>query len=217
MSTTSQADLASPARCRVALDALLWPALLVAASLVGSGAFACATPFAAFAAIAAATMPTRAALMTVAAIWTTNQAVGFLALGYPWTLDAAIWGVALGAAALLATAAATPVLRRPWTGRASIGIPAAFVAAFAAYEAVLLATALMLGGVENFAPAIIAQVLEIAVAWLAGLWVTHALLQRSGLGRIPCRSAAMGGERTYSRGARIADWGPTATRAPRPD
>jgi hypothetical protein len=183
MSVTSQADLVSAARGRVPMDGLLWPALLAAASLVGSGAFACATPFAAFAAIAAATMPAGAALATVAAIWATNQAVGFLALGYPWTLDAALWGVALGVAALLATGAATAVVRQPWAGRAWIGSAVGFVAAFAAFELVLLATAVVVGGLEDFAPTIIVRVLEIALVWLAALWATHALLQRCGVAR----------------------------------
>ena len=183
MSITAPADLVPAARRRVLTDALLWPALLVAAALVGSGAFSCATPFAAFAAIAGTTMPAGAAFATVAAIWATNQAVGFLALGYPWTLDAALWGFALGSAALLATGAAMTATRRPWAGRAAIGTIAAFLAAFATYELALLATALLLGGTDSFAPAIVLQVLTIAVAWLAGLSATYALLRCSGLFR----------------------------------
>jgi hypothetical protein len=177
MSITSRADLVPVARGRGRFDALIWPALLVAAALVGSGAFACATPFAAFAAIAAATLPAGTAIFTVAAIWATNQAVGFLALGYPWTVPTALWGVAIGAAALVATLAAIAALRWPWARRAWIGIPVAFLAGFASYEIVLAAAALGLGGLEDFTPAIIAQVLAVAAAWLAGLWATHAVIE----------------------------------------
>jgi hypothetical protein len=179
-SAASPAHLAPAAR-RVPLDALLWPTLLVAAALVCSGVFACATPFASFAAIAAATMRAGAALATVAAIWVINQAVGFLALGYPWTADAALWGAALGAAALLATLAAGAGLRRPFASRAATNTVVAFVVAFAVYEFALLATAVVLGGTESFTPAILLQVLAIAAAWLAGLLGTHAVLQRTGL------------------------------------
>ena len=57
--------------------------LLTAACALASFAFACATPFAAFAVVAAAMLPMRAALLVVTAAWIVNQAIGFGALGYP--------------------------------------------------------------------------------------------------------------------------------------
>ncbi len=52
--------------------------LLVAAGFLSSVTFECVTPFAAFAALAAATMPLPRALAMTAAIWLANQALGFL-------------------------------------------------------------------------------------------------------------------------------------------
>ena len=71
--------------------------LLTAACALASFAFACATPFAAFAAIAAAMLRLPAALLVVAAAWIVNQAIGFGALGYPIDLNTMLWGTAIGA------------------------------------------------------------------------------------------------------------------------
>ena len=88
---------------------LLWPSLLVAASLMFSLGLACATPLAAFAAAVALTSSRRDALVLILSVWFTNQFVGFTLLGYPWTASAFAWGVALGAILplLCAPAAAT--------------------------------------------------------------------------------------------------------------
>jgi hypothetical protein len=49
--------------------------LLVTASALASLAFACATPFAAFAVIVAAMLPVRSVLLVVAATWLVNQGI----------------------------------------------------------------------------------------------------------------------------------------------
>jgi hypothetical protein len=54
----------------------LWIALLVAASVAFTLGFACATPLAAFAAIAALSMPRKDALLLIGLVWLANQAVG---------------------------------------------------------------------------------------------------------------------------------------------
>jgi hypothetical protein len=67
--------LLTPVDARIApLVCLL---LLTAACALASFAFACATPFAAFAAIAGAMLPLSAALPVVLAAWIVNQAIGF--------------------------------------------------------------------------------------------------------------------------------------------
>jgi hypothetical protein len=92
--------------------------LLLAVSCgLASFAFACATPFAAFAAFAGATLPLSAALPVVVAAWIVNQAIGFCVLGYPVELNTFLWGFAIGAAALIATAVSTLVRRLPSIGR----------------------------------------------------------------------------------------------------
>ena len=60
-----------------------WAGFLVAASAVGSLVFACATPFAAVAAVAAITLPLRPALAASVGVWLANQAVGYGLLAYP--------------------------------------------------------------------------------------------------------------------------------------
>jgi hypothetical protein len=57
----------------------LWIALLVAASVAFTLGFACATPLAAFAAIAALSMPRKDALLLIGLVWLANQAIGFQA------------------------------------------------------------------------------------------------------------------------------------------
>ena len=55
----------------------LWIALLVGASVAFTLGFACATSLAAFAAIAALSMPRKDALLLIGLVWLANQAVGF--------------------------------------------------------------------------------------------------------------------------------------------
>jgi hypothetical protein len=89
--------------------ASVWSAFLVFGSTAASLIFACATPFAALAAVAALTLPPRLALITTMGVWLGNQAVGFLMLGYPLTASALAWGPILGGAAIVATAVAIQV------------------------------------------------------------------------------------------------------------
>jgi hypothetical protein len=143
--------------------------LLVAASLSSSLVFACATPFATLAVVAAAMLPLRSAVVVVAAAWLINQVVGFGLLGYPRTIDAAAWGIVIGAAAACATIGSSLV----FGGLAAIGrlalYPLAGIASFAIYELGLAAAVPVLGGAEAFRPAIIGQIAVANVVWLVGL------------------------------------------------
>src|ERR1700677_1738729 len=123
----------------------LWPLLLLVSSAAGSLALACVTPFAAFAVISVATLPRRRAFAVMAAIWVANQALGYGVLGYPWTVDSVLWGLAIGVAAMAGTWVAGAIRDRV-TGLAAW--IAGAVVAFAAYELALLLVALVLGGVE---------------------------------------------------------------------
>src|SRR5579862_7479693 len=96
----------TPSSSRRRLGEMLWPVLLAVAAVGGSLVFACITPFAAFAALAAETQRPRAALGTLALIWAANQAVGFAFLDYPHDASTLMWGLAILAASLLATCAA---------------------------------------------------------------------------------------------------------------
>jgi hypothetical protein len=154
----------------------LWPAILALAAVGGSLALTCVAPFAAFAVATAGTLRLRPALGTMAVIWLANQVVGFGVLGYPRTLNTALWGVAIGAAAGLATLAASGVLER---FRASGGwrrLPLAFGAAFGVYEVVLMAVAPILGSGDVFAPALLGRLALIDAAWLGGLMLAQAAM-----------------------------------------
>ena len=145
----------------------VWVLLLVAASVAFSFTLACALPFAALCAVAACTLPRRDAFYVAGAVWMTNQAIGFGFLHYPWTASCLAWGVVIGLSALLCTLVAYWVRQRLIRWHPLVGCVAAYGAAFAAFEAALAASAVMLGGLENFTPHIVANIFGInTIAWV---------------------------------------------------
>lgn len=160
----------------------LWSALLIVSSVALSLGFACATPFAAFAALAALSLPRNEALIASGGVWLANQAVGFGFLHYPWTANCLGWGVALGVGIIVAALAAREAaVRLAEAGTIAAGL-AAFLAAFAAHQLfLLLVAATLLGGVEEFAPAIVGQILEVNAATFIGIAALGLLAQRAGL------------------------------------
>jgi hypothetical protein len=143
--------------------------LLTAACALASFAFACATPFAAFAVIAAATLPLQSALLVTAAGWLVNQAIGFGFLHYPVDASTIAWGFVIGAAALAATAVSVAVLRAMERTPVIVALAAALIGAYAAYELVLFSATPFLGGAENFTVAIVGPLGGLNVAWTIGL------------------------------------------------
>jgi len=143
--------------------------LLTVGCVLASFALACATPFAAFAVLAAAILPLPAALVVTAAVWMVNQAVGFGMLGYPVNVDTILWGVAIGVAAQAATAISVLVLRMlPRTvGVVALGL--ALIGAYAAYEVVLFAATPILGGAGAFTLPIVGRLGSLSLLWLLGL------------------------------------------------
>jgi hypothetical protein len=155
---------------------LIWSILLVAAGIGFSFGFACAAPFPAFAAAAALTLPWRNALALILAVWFANQLVGFTALGYPSTGDTFEWGAALGAVAVLATLAAQWAAARSVGVARGVGSVAAFLLAFAVYEAALFIVSIAwLGGAEVYTAAIQAPIFAINAVAFASLLVLHRL------------------------------------------
>ena len=152
----------------------LWPLLLAAVTIAATLATACMMPFVALATVAAATTNRATATVTVLGAWAVNQLLGFGLLGYPLDASTIGWGVALGVAALAAMTVARAVVgRRPTPGR----VIAAFVAAFAADEALLFGWALVAGGTETFTPAVVARLLLNEAGWfalMAGAWALLA-------------------------------------------
>jgi hypothetical protein len=173
--------------------AALWAAVLAATALLGSWALACVMPFAAFATVAARTLRLRDALITMGVIWIANQIVGLMLLGYPTDANTLLWGAALGAAALFAVVVAHAVLY----GRVlNLDLPAwqrlplAFVAAYAAYEGLLILVAQGLGGMETFTPDMVADVGIINVLWFVPLAIVGELLMGKGLLASPAQNVS---------------------------
>jgi hypothetical protein len=127
------------------------------------------TPFAALAVALAGTVGSRASLRVMLAAWFANQITGFVFFQFPPTLNACLWGVAIGAAALVTTIVAGVIMKYgafwAWPLRLALGLGASFVV----YETSLLAAAIFLGGFETFRLAIVAQLAFINVVALAGM------------------------------------------------
>lgn len=143
--------------------------LLVASCVLASFAVACATPFAAFAALAAAMLSLPSALPVVGVAWLVNQAIGFGALGYPRDPKTLLWGCAIGLASLIATVAAKLLLRLFPRALTPAVLALALAGAYAAYEIVLFAFTPLLGGTGAFTAAIVARLGLLNVLWLIGL------------------------------------------------
>ena len=150
-----------------------WIALLTAASVLFSLVFACATPFAALACLAALRLERRDAFALVGASWLVNQVVGYGFLHYPQTWDSFAWGAVIGVAALAATAIAFPVEARLRSERplgSVVSAVSALFAAFVTYEVVLFAaTAFLPSGSAAFSIEVVLDILKINVGAFVGL------------------------------------------------
>jgi hypothetical protein len=85
-------------------------------------------------------------------------------------------GLAIGAAAVLATLAAAAAFGRFRASAGWLGLPLAFGAAFGVYETAIMAASLILGSSDVFAPALVGRLALINDAWLGGLVLVHAVL-----------------------------------------
>jgi hypothetical protein len=144
-------------------------ALLTAGCALASFAFACATPFAAFAVVATAMLPLPSAFLVVIAAWLVNQAIGFGVLHYPVDASTILWGFVIGAAVLATTLTSSSVLRVLRRTGSSFALAFAVIGAYAAYELVLFAATPFLGGEGDFTVAIVGRLAVLSVLWLIGL------------------------------------------------
>ena len=143
--------------------------LLTAACALASFAFACATPFAAFAVVAAATLPLQSAILVTLAAWLVNQGIGFGLLHYPVDASTVSWGLVMGSAALAATVTSMAVLRSTQRTGTAVALSAALIGAYATFEFVIFAATPFLGGAEDFSTAIVGHLGLLSVLWLIGL------------------------------------------------
>jgi hypothetical protein len=150
---------------------------LIAWTLASSVGLACATPFAALGAAAAVTLRGRDALLVGGMVWLINQCVGYTILRYPWTFTSVAWGIALGAATLLAVLAARWIYRLQRAIPSGLRRATAFAAALLVFEAAIYAVAyFVLGGLEDFTVGIVSYVFAINAVSFLGLLVLHSLV-----------------------------------------
>jgi hypothetical protein len=144
-------------------------ALVTLSCALASFALACATPFADFAVLAAAMMPLRPALLVVAGAWLVNQAIGFGALHYPIDTSTILWGVTIGAAALVVTLVSALVLRALPRVRTPLALAITLIGAYGVYELAIFAATAFLGGEGSFTAAITGRLGLLNLSWLIGL------------------------------------------------
>ncbi len=153
----------------------VWAGILATASVGGSLPLACMFPFAAIATLLAATLPLRKAMMWMGGAWFGNQLVGYLILGYPQTVNSFSHGVAIGVTALATLWIANKVFAM--RGDRSVGtVLMTYASAFAGYQALLVAFAIFLGGIQNFMPSVVWMVFQNDVLWFIGLGMLFIVL-----------------------------------------
>ena len=153
--------------------------LLAAASASASLIFACATPFAAFGALAAIVLPLRHAIAAVLVGFVVNQAIGFGLLGYPHASETYAWGAVIGAAAVIATVVSAPTYRHAAQLGAVAIYPIVLIASYVGYEAALFAAIPALGGGDGFAAGVVGHLAFVNAVWLIGLIATFEILHRA--------------------------------------
>jgi hypothetical protein len=160
---------------------LLWIGFLTVATLLLTGVFACAVPFAALAALAAFDTERRDGLLLIGAVWLANQAYGFTVLGYPHEAQAYAWGLTMGIGAVAAYYAARVVVAA-LAGRGPLLVAgAALLVAFAVYQAAIYIGTLVLSHGEGaFNRDVVAYVALVEVVAFLALLVTHRLAVAAG-------------------------------------
>ena len=161
---------------------LLWIALLTVASVLATGVFACALPFAALAAVAALNSDRTDGMLLLGAIWLTNQVIGFGFLGYPLEAQAVAWGLAMGLGTLTAYFAARACVDALAPYGVAAVIAAALPIAFLAYQTVLYAAGMLLPNGEGaFTYDVLAYVALVEVVAYIVLLTVHRLGVTAGL------------------------------------
>jgi hypothetical protein len=170
------------------MASFIWMLILTLAAIGVTFTLSCVTPFAALAVALAATVGLRASLRIVIVVWFANQVIGFGFFHFPLTVNAFLWGVAIGGAAVATTIVASVVVKYGLFWAAPLRLGIALLISFAVYEMTLLGAAVLLGGFETFRPAIVAQLALVNAVSLAGIVVLNELaaaLCRPWLSRMP--------------------------------
>ena len=164
----------------------VWMVLIVAGGACLSPFFACVTPFAAVATVAALKLGGRDAFASVGLVWLANQVIGYGFLAYPVTWDSGAWGVAIGASSGLAVIVAKGLSS---ADRVPLAISLPFVGAFAAFELGLYLAGVVLPVSDAaFRASVIGNVFLVNAAALCGLLAVYS--SAAGLGIVGRRDAA---------------------------
>ena len=162
--------------------------ILTLAAIGVTFALSCVTPFAALAVALAGTIGLRASLRIVIVVWFANQVIGFGLFHFPLTVNAVLWGMAIGGSAVATTIVASMVMKYGSFWAAPLRLGVALLLSFGFYELTLLGAAVFLGGFETFRAAVVAQLALVNAISLVGMVVLNELvaaLCRPCLGRIP--------------------------------
>jgi hypothetical protein len=160
----------------------LWVSLLTAASTVTTLALACATPFPSLAALAAVHMRRRDGIALMLLAWAASQFVGFFLLGYPRDGSTLGWGLGLGTAAVGSALASYAALQALQYRSVAARLSLAYAAGFTAFKGIILAFALVLGGLHTaMAPDLLAEQFVRNGAILIGLYALYRLLVAAGV------------------------------------
>ena len=169
----------------------LWVSLLTAASTVTTLALGCATPFPSLAALAAVHMRRRDGLALMLLAWGVSQFVGFFLLGYRHDGSTLAWGAALGTAAIGSALAGYAALRALRYRSVAARLGLAYAAGFTAFKAIILAWALVLGGLHTvMAPDLLVEQFLRNAAILIGLYALYRTLVAAGVPTPPRTAAA---------------------------
>jgi hypothetical protein len=156
-----------------------WWIILGAVTMVTTLGFACATPFAALAAVAAVNLSRRDAVLLMGLSWLINQAVGFTMLHYPHNWDCYRGGLELGLAAFACVGAAVFVCRRLHS-QSFLALTATFAASFAVYEGLLYAVSGP-SYAADFSWPIVRYILVLNALAFAVLLVMQTIVSASGM------------------------------------
>jgi hypothetical protein len=151
----------------------LWFAVLAVASVLFSLHFACATPFAAFAALAAVTLNRRDTALLMVTVWFVNQVVGYFVLNYPQTANSYLWGLGLGFAGIFTALIVERAAARCKPSNLVEHMLAAFFLSFFVWQGILFAIALLLGGTQDFTAAILSRSLALNGLAFLGLFLLN--------------------------------------------
>lgn len=161
-----------------------WPSLFTTVGCLSNIAYTCTLPFVTVGIVAGTTLTRQRAAISALMIWLANQIFGYTWHNYPRTPDSFAWGLVLGIGTVgIALAGGYRPLfsqSKPLRPRQLLlnylWIPAMLIFGFLAFEGLILAAGLVLGGTEGLTLPILGKIWLHNWLW-TGLWIgIHALL-----------------------------------------